>query len=402
MRILQINAVANSGSTGRIAEEIGKVLIKEGHQSYIAYGRVANSSTSELIRIGKKYDVYAHGIFTILTDKHGFGSVRATNIFIRKLEKIKPDIIVLHNLHGYYINIRMLFEWINNSGIPVVWILYDCWAFTGHCSYFDDIACEKWKNQCSKCPKYHQYPRSINDNSHDNYRLKKSIFNSLDKLEIIAHSQWLKGLIEQSFLGKHQIHITPSAINLQEFKPTESDLRERYKLESKRIILGCASVWSERKGLSDFLELNEKLNSDLYQLVLIGLSKRQIKHVDSNIIAISRTESIKELAQWYSAADVFVNPTTQDNFPTTNLEAIACGTPVITYDTGGSPEAIDSSTGIVVAKNDVDGIVKAIHALELLDYNEMRTKCRSRAEKLYNNETRYFDYLNIFEETLSN
>ena len=402
MKVLQINAVVNSGSTGRIAEEIGKTLIKEGHESYIAYGRVANSSASEIVKIGKKFDVYAHGILTLFRDKHGFGSVRATKNFIQQVEALDLDLIVLHNLHGYYINIAVLFEWLNRSGIPVVWTLYDCWAFTGHCSYFDDISCEKWTVHCSECPKHHQYPRSFIDNSDDNFQQKKSIFNSLDKIEIIAHSQWLKGLIKKSFLGKHPIHMTPSAINLQEFKPTESDLRVRFNIESKKIILGCASIWSERKGLSDLLELNEKLNSDVYQLVLIGLSKKQIKHISNNIIAISRTESIRELAQWYSTADVFVNPTTQDNFPTTNLEALACGTPVITYDTGGSPEAVDAATGIVVAKNDVDGIVKAINALGLLDYNEMKTNCRRRAEKLYNNETRYIDYLKIFEETLSN
>ncbi len=400
MRILQINSVANSGSTGRIAEEIGNVLLEHGHDSYIAYGRGNATSSSKLIKIGSNKEVYVHGAYTLLTDKHGFASKSATQKFIQEVERIKPDLIALHNLHGYYIHLPTIFDFINENNIPVVWTLFDCWAFTGHCSYFDDIDCVKWKSHCNTCPKHKNYPSSWLDNSFSNFEEKRKIFTSARNMEIIAHSQWLGGLVKKSFLKEYKVHVTPSAINLDLFTPTDSDLKLRYNIGEKKVVLGCASTWSNRKGYHDFISLSKKLSEE-YQIVMIGLNAKEIKTLPNYIIGLQRTESIEELAQWYTLAYVFVNPTSQDNFPTTNLEALACGTPVITYNTGGSPEAIDEQTGFVVDKWDLVGIVDSIEKLKVLNYEDISTACRARAERLFNKKTRYLDYLSVFEEMVN-
>jgi putative colanic acid biosynthesis glycosyltransferase len=400
MRVLQINSVANSGSTGRIAEEIGNVLLAHGHESYIAYGRGNANSSSKLIKIGSDKDVYLHGAYTLLTDRHGFASKSATKKFIQEVEKIKPDLIALHNLHGYYLNIEILFEYLKNSNIPVTWTFHDCWSFTGHCSYFDDINCIKWQNSCYTCPKSRNYPKAYVDNSKINFSKKKKIFNGVCKLKIITPSMWLENLTNKSFLDYEVLTIN-NGIDLNKFNICETkNLINKFFSFNKKIILGCASTWSNRKGYHDFIALSKKLSEE-YQIVMIGLNAKEIKTLPNNIIGIQRTESIEELAQWYTLAYVFVNPTSQDNFPTTNLESLACGTPVITYNTGGSPEAIDEHTGFVVDKGDVDGIVESIEKLKGLNYEDISTACRARAERLYDKKIRYLDYLRVFEEMLS-
>lgn len=402
MKLLQINTQVNTGSTGRIAENIGLVLQEAGHESYMAFGRPSPKSNLTTIQIGKQLDVYAHGLKTLLTDKHGFGSKRGTIELIESVEKLQPDAIGLHNLHGYYINIEVLFNFLKSSGIPVLWTLFDCWAFTGHCTYFDDVGCEKWKTQCLQCPKSQNYPRSFVDGSEWNFKKKKELFTGLENMELLTHSHWLKSLVKQSFLKEYRVHVTPSAIDTSVFRPTQSELRDRYEIGDKKVILGCANIWTNRKGYHDFMQLNEKVDSSKYQIVMIGLNKMELAALPANIIGLERTESIKELAQWYSVAHVFLNATSQDNFPTTNLEALACGTPVITYNTGGSPEAIDHETGFVVDKGDIDGVIGCLNQLEGKNYDLMSQACRARALELYNKDTRYLDYLNIYEQLVYN
>ncbi len=401
MRILQINSVVNSGSTGRIAEDIGRVALDKGHKSFIAYGRGVRPSQSKLLKIGHQKEFYFHGLKTILLDRHGFGSVQATKKLIKEIKKINPDVIGLHNLHGYYINIELLFEFLAETNIPVLWTLFDCWAFTGHCSYFDDINCTKWKTHCKKCPKPNAYPSSyFIDNSRKNFRDKKRLFTSPENLELVVHSKWLADLVKESFLKNIKIHIIHSGIDVDIFQPMKSGLDRKYNLSGKNIILGCAAPWSQRKGFEDFIRLRKYLNSD-YVVVLIGLNKKQIKSLPDGIIGIERTESVKELAKWYSRADVFVNPTYSDNFPTTNLEALACGTPVITYNTGGSPEAVDEQTGKVVEKGDMEGLKTAIEQILEKGKDHYRQLCRKRAEQLFDKNDRYNDYLKLYEKLTS-
>lgn len=398
MIVLHINSVVNTGSTGRIVEDIGSVLIENGHKSVIAYGRELGrlESNSSLIKIGNKLNTLWHGINNLIFDNHGFLRDFGTRNLVKKIAKIKPDVVALYNLHGYYIDVEVLFKFLKDERIPVVWTLFDCWAFTGHCTYFDNIACDKWKTICSECPKYNVYPKSLVDRSDRNFKIKKEIFNSLSNLKIITHSRWLHDLTMESFLNGNEISIIRAAIDVSLFRPMDTSNNPKYYFGQKRVILGCANIWSERKGLKDFFTLAEYCGSE-FIIVLIGLNEQQKKGLPSNVIGIERTESIEELACWYSAADVFVNPTYMDNFPTTNLEALACGTPVITYDTGGSPEAIDEDTGYVVEQGNVAGIVNAIHELLLKDSEVTSMACRNRAVKLFNKTTRYLDYLRVFE-----
>ena len=401
MKVLQINAIVNSGSTGRIAEDIGKVLIANGHESYIAYGRGMRPSNSQLIRIGNQKDILFHVLKTRLFDRHGFGSKKATIELIQAIDKIKPDVIGLHCIHGYYINIKVLFEFLQASKIPVVWTQHDAWAFTGHCAYYDSINCEKWKTGCYSCPQKAKYPSSyVLDQSKRNYQDKKKLFNSVP-IQFITPSFWLSNEMKSSFLKDHPIKVIHNGIDLKTFKPVDSDFLIKFKIINKKVILGCASIWSNRKGLGDFLKLKVLLGNN-YQIVLIGLSKEQMKELPDGILGITRTESVEELAAWYSLAEVFVNPTYQDNFPTTNIEALACGTPVITYDTGGSPEAIDLLTGRVVEKGDVNGLKQAIEQFAKVNQTLLKTNCRKRAELLFDKNNCYLDYLNIYESIVEN
>jgi putative colanic acid biosynthesis glycosyltransferase len=400
MKILQINTIVNSGSTGRIAEDIGKVLISNGHQSYIAYGRNDRPSASNLIKIGNDLEVYAHGIKSGIFDLHGFGSKIATDKLIKKIDLLQPDAIGLHNLHGYYINVTLLFNYLKHNNIPVLWTLFDCWSFTGHCSYFDDIGCEKYKSHCNKCPKKKKYPSSyLFDNSSENFKIKKALFTSLDRMELVVNSKWLETIVCSSFLANHPLHNVPSGIDLETFVPCSSQLREKFLLNDKKVVLGCASPWSNRKGLQDFIEVR-KLLPDGYSIVLIGLNRKQINELPQGIIGIQRTEDVHELAKWYSLAEVFVNPTYQDNFPTVNLEALACGTPVITYETGGSAESIDLKTGITISKGDLLKLADSIQIICSKDKSTYILNCRERAEHYFDKNKSYLEYLNLYQRMI--
>ena len=394
MKILQINATVNSGSTGRIAEDIGKTLLSKGHESYIAYGRGNQKSNSKLLKIGSKLDLYLHVVRSLFTDRHGFGSKRATKIFLKQVDVIKPDAIGLHNIHGYYLNVDILFKYIKEKNIPILWTFHDCWPFTGHCSYNTDC------DNCTKCQR--KYPTSIFLNQTTrNFRDKKLIFNQVKKLQIITPSIWLKDLVKQSFL-KYPTVCIHNGIDLNQFQHSENytKLKEKLDLQNKQIILGVASTWDKRKGLSDFIQLASLLDTN-YQMILIGLTSKQIQRLPKNIMGVQRTESIAELANFYSMADVYVNPTHKDNFPTTNIEALACGTPVITYNTGGSPEAINDLTGKIIKKGDVQGLWLAIQDLALQTKEHYAQVCRTRAEQLFNKEDRYLDYLKLYERLIN-
>lgn len=401
MRVLQINSVCGIGSTGRIAIDLNKALTEAGHESYIAYGRdnVRNTS-NKVIKIGSKIDNYLHVAKTRLFDKHGLGSIKATKEFIESMEQINPDIIHLHNIHGYYLNVELLFEYIKKVNKPIVWTLHDCWPFTGHCAHFDNINCNKWKTGCYSCPHKRGYPGSILiDNSKENYEIKRKLFTGVDNLTIVTPSNWLAGLVNLSFLQEYPLKVINNGINLNVFKPITSNFRERYNLQDKFIILGVANIWGRGKGYEYFIELAKRISSDEI-IVMVGLSEKQIKSLPVNIIGIKKTNSIKELAEIYSASDVFINPTLDDNFPTTNLEALACGTPVITFNTGGSPESIDLSCGMVVEKGNIAELMTAIKIYKEKDRIICVNNCLSRS-KLYDKEVKYNEYLVLYESLIA-
>ena len=401
MKVLQINTVVNSGSTGRIAEDIGKLLISQGHESYIAFGRGSRPSSSSLIRIGNLRDIRSHVIKTRLFDGHGFGSENATKKLVEEIERIKPDVIHLHNLHGYYLNIEVLFNYLKTSPTPVVWTLHDCWAFTGHCTYFDYVNCFRWQTGCYSCPNKKAYPASwFMDNSKLNYIQKKKLFNSVAMISIVAPSQWLADHVSKSFLGGYPINLIRNGIDLSIFYPrTTGNIKERLGIGNRFMLLGVASVWDRRKGLDDFIQLNKIIDQDSV-IVLVGLSQKQLKNLPEGIIGIARTENIEELAEFYSAADVFLNPTWVDNCPITNSESLACGTPVVTYRTGGSPESIDESSGLVVQKGDNYSLYSAAMKIKVKGKFNYSASCIARASKIYNKNVKYQEYIDLYHSLL--
>ena len=358
-----INIVCGVKSTGRICTDLAEELSKQGHKVKIAYGRenVPEQYKKYAIRIGNDLDVYAHALRSRIFDSVGLGSRWYTEQFIKWVKKYDPDIIHLHNLHGYYINVEVLFNYLHTCGKKIIWTLHDCWAFTGHCFYFDFANCYRWETGCHNCPKKTDYPKSfVFDRSKRNYELKKQLFSNISNLTIVTPSAWLAGLVKKSYLKDYPVTVIHNGIDTDVFKPTDSDIREKLHLGNKKVILGIAGVWEPRKGLPDMLDLNRMLD-DSYQMILIGISDKQRKklHIPDDVITIPRTDSQRELAQFYTMADVYVTPTYEDNYPTTNLEAIACGTPVITYDTGGSGESAEMH-GAVVERGNVDLLYKKV------------------------------------------
>ncbi len=402
MKVLQINSVYNYGSTGKIVENINNLLQSQGYKSYIAYGRITKSEYLNRYRICSTIQNYINGLEARLLDNDGFGIKVTADKLIEYIKEIKPDIIHLHNLHGYYLNIYELITFLKTSQIPAILTLHDCWTFTGHCAHFDYIKCEKWKSQCNRCPQIGAYPASLFvDRSSKNFKLKKELFADIDKLIIVSVSDWLDSLVSQSFLKDKKRIVIKNGIDIQLFRPYNSrnEIIKEYKIDGKNIILSVASIWGKRKGLNDILKIANILGKD-YSFIIVGGRINKSAYKYKNITIIERTENQEKLAQLYSAADIFLNPTYEDNLPTTNIEAIACGTPVLTYNTGGSPEIIDKDTGFVVEKGDIEGICNILKNFTLKDKAAMAQKCRERAERYFNKDERFMDYIKLYEKVL--
>lgn len=406
-KLLQINPVLRvNTSTGRIMQEIGELAMQHGWESYIAYsyGRDGiKPCKSHLVPVGNRWSVVWHGIVTRLFDRHGLSSDEATRRFIRQIEELNPDIIHIHNIHGYFLNYKILFEFLSRYGKPVIWTVHDCWLYTGHCYYYSYIGCNKWQIGCRHCPQKKEFPTSwLLDRSERNFLDKKAAFTSMPKerLTIVPVSEWIRGEMEHSFLKGYDMRVIHNGINLEVFNiyGTE-EVKNKYELGGKHILLGVASIWSREKGLDDFIELSAMLNED-ETLVLVGVDAVIQKRLPQNIVGIRRTENIRQLAELYSAADVFVNLTWQDNYPTVNLEAIACGTPVVTYRTGGSIEAVTEHTGFVVEQGDVKGILEAVRKIEKEGKISYQQPCRDYALAHFNKEERYADYLRLYDELI--
>ncbi len=361
MRVLFVNEVCGTGSTGKITCELAENYEREGHQVKIAYGRssfVPEKYQRFAVRIGSSYDVYTHALMTRLTDRHGFYSSHATRKFLRWADSYDPSLLWLHNIHGYYVNVELLFSWVKSRpSMKVLWTLHDCWTFTGHCAYFTMAGCEKWRTHCEKCPQKSSYPASLVDNSYTNYERKRKIFTGVHDLTIITPSEWLASLVKMSFLREYPVEVRNNTIDTGIFRPTKNNFREKYNLMGKFIVLGVASLWEGRKGLHDFVKLSSLLDPEKFAVVLVGkMTPEQQKSLPENIITIPRTESRKDLAGIYTAADVFFCSSYEENYPTVNLEAEACGTPVITYDSGGCPETVKRDDSCVVRTGDVEAV----------------------------------------------
>lgn len=395
MKVFQINSFFSVGGPPRIVKGLYDTLLESGHECRVAAAREVPYDYMDTVMIGTRIGVYKNAVLSRLFDYEGFTAKNATKKLIKQIQEYDPDVIHLHNLHGYYINVEVLFDYLKKQDKPVIWTLHDCWALTGHCSYFDFIGCNKWKeNGCFSCPQIKEYPSSFGwDNSKQNWKRKKQAFNGVKKLTIVTPSKWLAGVVKQSFLGEYPVFAVANGIDLEQFCPTKGNFREEHNLENKKIVLGVAQNWVKRKGLNDFFELKKRLD-DSYQIILVGLTQQQINDLPDGIIGITRTNSVKELAEIYTTADVFVNPSVEETMGLTTAEALACGTPAIVYDKTAVPEVVDEKSGIVVKAGDIKALVEAIENINL-----KAEDCIARA-KTYEKSRKYKEYIDIYLKSL--
>lgn len=389
MKVLFINTVYGKGSTGRIIADIGSVLENMGHQFKVLYGRGSKVDDEHVYYIGTEKVAKVHAALTRLTDRCGFFSTSVTKKAISFIKEYNPDIIHLHNLHGYYINIKVLFDYLKNEFQgEVIWTLHDCWAFTGHCTHFTYAKCDRWRTQCFCCPEKRRYPASVFiDASKSNYSNKRFLFTGVPNLTIVTPSAWLKNQVKDSFLNNYNCVVINNGIDLDVFRPMDE-----YRKKEKKVILNVVDGLDERKGYKDLIELGKILPKD-YQIVIVGLNKKKLIKI-KNVTTLCRTNNTEELVNYYNQAKIVVNPTYEDTFPTVNIEALACGIPVVTYNSGGSPEMIDDKCGVVVEVGDIKNIANVIVQEEFLVED-----CRSKA-KNYDKWEKYKEYVELYENLL--
>lgn len=388
-RLLIINITCNQGSTGKISEQVGLMMKERGWDVYYAHGaRRVHPSKLKTIPFSSVKGEYLHALKSMLFDADGLGSTHATKKLVEQIKDIQPDVIQIHNIHGYYLNYKVLFDYLNSTDIPVVLTLHDCWNFTGHCTHFVTAGCEKWKSDCYECPLLNVPPKSYIDRSKRNYALKKALFTANKNLHIVPVSHWLEGMVRESFLKDKDIQVIQNGIDLNVFKPLPKAQGGKFK------ILGVSNVWNKDKGIFDIYKLRESLSVAEYEITLVGLTQKQIDELPNGINGITSTANQQELAKLYSEADVLINPTYADTFPTVNLEALACGTPVITYRTGGSPESLDSKTGIILKQGDVISLANAI--MYLRDNPLASEDCRNRAVESFDKDKCFEKYVNLY------
>ena len=399
MKVLQINTVCGYGSTGRIAVDIAHMLEENGHACRILFGRGSTPAGVDCRRVGNNLLVNLHGVASRITDRQGFYSKTTSRRLIAEAQAYDPDVIHLHNVHGYYLYLPMLFEWLAVCGKPVVWTLHDCWTFTGHCAHFANVNCQKWKTGCGRCPLKGSYPASlVMDHSKKNYQQKRAMFTSLPSACLVTPSQWLASLVKESYMGRFPVEVIANGINTAAFSPQADEavqaLRAKHGLEGQRIYLGVAGVWTPQKDLGDLKEMASHLRED-ERLVVIGLTPSQAADMPKKILGLTRTENLAALAAWYTLADVLVNPTWEDTFPTVNLEAMACGTPVAAYRTGGCPEQIVPSVGRIVEQRDVEGLLQAARELRK-EQDGLSENCRAHVEAHYDARRQIARYIDLY------
>lgn len=404
--LLQINLCVNCLSTGKIAEDIGQAAMQAGWKSYIAGAIIGkNPSKSNVIKIGSSNYIYFPYFESLIFDNHcmGLASRLATKRLIAEIGKIKPDLIHLHTIHAYFLNLKLLFEYFKTIDIPIVWTLHDCWSFTGHCAHFDAVGCSRWKSECHNCPQLKEYPKSLGwiDNTRRNYALKKRLFTSLgERLTLVPVSHWLNNLVKDSFFQGIASHVIYNGINTNIFKPTNStSFLSSLEIGNKKILIGVASSWGERKGLKDYLALSKILSDDM-RIILVGLKKNTIKSLPPNIIGIEKTENLHQLVELYSASDVVLNLSIEETFGLTTVEGMACGIPGIVYDKTASPELISPETGLVVKAHDISKLKDAIEEIVAKGKEYYSQNCRRRALAFFSSDKQYEKYINLYDSII--
>ena len=391
MKVVQINATCKTGSTGTICVSVSRLLSARSIENYILYS--AGKSDYPLgIKYMQDVDIKVQALRARVFGNYGFNSKKATKRLIAELERIQPDVVHLHNLHGHNCDLAMLFSYFKTKQTKLFWTFHDCWSFTAYCPHFFMIGCDRWKTGCHDCPQ-HRKMSWFFDRSSTLYRRKKELFSGLD-LTIITPSQWLADLVSQSFFAGYPIKVITNGIDLKMFSPTVGTFRQRYGLENKHIVLGVACDWDRRKGLDIFLDLHDRLDTSKYAVVLVGTSDAVDAALPPDIISIRRTEDRHELAEIYTTADVFCNPTREEVMGLVNVEALACGTPIAAFRTGGVPEVLDNTCGIVVEYNDVDAMQKAVE--EICEQHPFSAAaCVKRAE-CFSEDDRFADYVSLY------
>ena len=396
MKVLFVNLVYGIGSTGKIIADIMNLLKKYGNDVKALYGTGACSDNADTVKVSGKLEYYFHNAVSRFTDHAGLYSWAATRKMIREIRAFQPDLIHLHTLHGFYVNYEMLFRFLKEANIPVVWTLHDCWTFTGHCTHFSQVKCIQWQTECRDCKLLYRYPQCYwKGDVRRNFLRKKAAFTGVKNLTITTPSQWLADQVSRSFLQNYPITVIPNGIDRMIFSPQPSSLREKYHLEDKKIVLGVANAWNARKGLPDLLTLADRLGSD-YQGVLFGLIEKQLPDIPSDVLGLLRTANQTELAQWYTAADVFVNPTYEDTFPSVDLEAQACGTPVVVYETDGCPETVMPGNGLLIPQGDMQALENAVKTIA-----DSGRRADPQRMAQFDREQAYQGYIKLYKDILS-
>lgn len=399
-KILQINVVANSGSTGKITEKIGDMVISQGWESNIVYGRWGRKSSSQLYYVGNKIELLTHGFLSLFFDFHGRGSILATHKLISYINTLQPDIIHLHNIHGYYLNYKLLFKYLETLNIPIIWSLHDCWSFTGHCVHYTAAGCNKWQYGCNNCPNKWDYPKALIDNSHNNYIRKKDSFTRIKNLTIVTVSEWLKNEVKKSFLNKYPIEKISNGIDLNIFKPLISDIRKKYNIENKFVILSVATQWVKRKGMDDFIKLSKIISNDIC-IVLVGVTNKQKRRLPHNIIGISRTEDIEEMVKLYTTANVYVSFSEEETFGMTIIESMACGTPAIVYDSTACKELINDKVGYVVNVHDIKSAYKHVIDIKNSGKEVFSNYCIEHVRNNYSDKITFSKYIDLYKKLIN-
>lgn len=402
MRILQINASYSIGSTGAIVRDLGDVISQNRDECFVlcGYSKVQTPNIFCMNKVGNTdYAVKKNIIYSRISGKMGYRYIRKTKKAIAWIRSIKPDVIHLHNIHGDWINIFILFSFLQQTSLPIIWTLHDCWAFTGRCAYFENIWCMKWKTGCYECKNMKTYPITyFFDFSRKMWKDKRENFSRFHSMRIVTPSQWLANYTRESFLSMYQIDVINNGIDIDIFSSSKNVAIDKLKVDNKKIVLAVASTWSERKGLRDLIILHDLLGHEEFQVIIIGLNASQLRNLPSSIIGMRRTSSIEVLVSYYSAASVLVNPTYQDNFPTVNLEALSCGTPVITYCTGGSLESVDESVGEIVEQGNVNELSESVKRVCKKGKDFYSIHCRNRAVEMYNKRDKFHEYIKLYYE----
>ncbi len=395
-KLLQINSNAVIGSTGRIVDQLGNLAIENGWVSYIAYGRNVGESKSQLIKIGNKISIGFHFLLSRAFDQHGFGSYFATKTLIRKIKEIKPDVVHLHNIHGYYLNVKLLFEYLAEANIPIIWTLHDFWSITGHCTAPVLFDCDKWQTTCNNCPCKNEYPKSITDNSKKNWIKKRTIFTLPEKMILVPVSNWLGNYISKSYMSIYPINVIHNGIEIDKFSNLPNKkIIEKYNLYNKFRILGVASGWNETNGFNKILDLSLLLPDDAI-IILVGVTEEQIKILPKNIIGIRHIKDVTELSSYYALADLYINICKTHSFGLVNIESMACGTPVAVLRDSAGEEIISKDTGFLISDiKEILTIIKEVKAKGKSFYNDA---CMNRVKSMFNKDAKFSEYLNLYEE----